>query len=307
MKYCISIIIFLTSVFVQAETIRIIAPNNPGSQTDILARKVGDSLRSMHGHETVVENITGGEQIIALNKLLQTPQPALFFGGAALHIYASVLKPQQVNTERLKLLAMITTPHIYYVNPGYFGKATSAKDLIDALKTNQKINFGTHDLNSVKINPMLLIKHYNASNSAIVPYKNNTQIAIDVAAGRLDVGVSAMSPLIANLANEGKLVLLANSSDHAISNDNILIPSITKFTSAKQILGGIYVSAVNHPVNLPTHLEQQIQSIINSEEFSKLVKNLGMNPRIYDAKSSTEYVLQHQNTVRSVRNLLEQP
>jgi tripartite-type tricarboxylate transporter receptor subunit TctC len=289
------LLFFVASIASAQNNLPFIVHTGPGSASDVIARTIGKELEKNINSTVVMQNAPGAEGLVALSRLAEQRHAALFSSGSSLHVFSHVVNNTDVSD--LKLLGTVATgATLWYTHPN--SKIKNAKDLVDAFKQNRSIRIGSDTL-SGRINSIALKDHYRATEIIDVPYKTSAQVAVDVAAGNLEVGLNVLNPGIRALIDSGKLIPLAVTTPASTKINDIVVPSLTQYTPAPQFVAAWIIStSYSRPVS--REIQLAFDSAIKSPEVAKVVTNLGLDHNVKNAKETEQFV---KNYIDSVKKL----
>jgi tripartite-type tricarboxylate transporter receptor subunit TctC len=297
-KFIVASLFFVASIALAQKDLPFIVHVGPGSASDVIARTIGKELEKTINPTVVMQNAPGAEGLVALSRLANQHHPALFSSGSSLHVFSHVVNNTDVSS--LKLLGTVATgATLWYTHPN--SKIKNAKDLVDAFKQNQSIRIGSDTL-SGRINSITLKDHYRATEIIDVPYKTSSQVAIDVAAGNIEVGLNVLNPGIQALIDSGKLIPLAVTTPTSTKINGIDVPSLTRYTPAPQFVAA-WILSTNHSHPVSREIQLALDNAIKSPEVAKVVTSLGLVHDVKNAKETEKFI---KNYVDSVKKLQAQ-
>ncbi len=171
-----------------AKPIKVIVPSAAGGAADFLARSFGRFFVQQTKQSAVVENRPGAGAIIGAQAVKASAPDGYTYllsgmstQSANLILYANLPYDPQKDFEEIGMFG--TFPMIGLAKKD--GPLRSVADIINAAKANPgKLTFGHHAASALV--PVELIKAPTGIAMTGVPYKNVTQISVDIAAGLLD-------------------------------------------------------------------------------------------------------------------------
>jgi tripartite-type tricarboxylate transporter receptor subunit TctC len=194
--------------------IRIIVPFSAGSQTDLLARMVGQKMSEQWGQQVVVDNRPGaGGTIAAAMVAAATPDGHTLMVHSAGHaVNATLYSKLPFDTLRdfAGVSQIASVPNVLVVTPSLGVK--SVKDLIALAKQKPgQLNFGSAGTGSGA--------HINAEQFRLaagievnhVPYKGSPEAMTDTIAGRIQYFFAPLVPVMP-FVKDGRLLALAVST-----------------------------------------------------------------------------------------------
>lgn len=194
--------------------IKLVVPYPPGSGTDTVARYTARRLETALKQPVVVENRVGGNAIIAVQNVIQSPATGYTLLWAANGpVTTNVALYEKLPYDPLRDLQPVA--RVAYSPMGLFVPANSpykdAKSLLDATKTNPgKLTYASGSA-TYSIAHEWLLSLFGGKATA-VPYKGSAPATVDTAGGVVDFTIVEMSAAMP-LVEAKKLLLLAVTSD----------------------------------------------------------------------------------------------
>ncbi|WP_395711956.1 Bug family tripartite tricarboxylate transporter substrate binding protein [Reyranella sp.] len=263
-----------------AKPISIIVGFGAGGATDTLTRLVAQRLGENLRTPVIVENKPGGNQTIAIRLLKQAPVDGhtLYMGtGSSLAQYPALRKDLPYRPlEDFSLISMLALqPGLLCVKPG--APWRTVKELVDHARANPgKLNYGSQGVGSASHLAMEYFMARTGTSLTHIPLKSDSDIGLELAAGRLDV--SFMTTLAAiPLAQSGRLDILVTTSRRPLPT----LPDLPDLAAAGVPgLEGLdpftfygIVGARGIPVETVTRLNQAIVQIVDDPAFAAEIRN----------------------------------
>jgi tripartite-type tricarboxylate transporter receptor subunit TctC len=298
-KLLLAVFLFVLIGLCRAEPLIFIVSQGAGSSLDVLARKTAQLMTERYGQDVVVENAPGGDQMVGFSKMSNLKGPSILFHGTTLSVFNPVIK--NLSVPNLMPVAEVGIGSLVYFTNTKSG-IHNVTELVDAIKRNQRLNF-LGDALSVRISAISMIQYYKASNVQMIPYKSTPQIALDVASGQAELGIANMNPALLGLIHDGKIVPLATGLDHDIVIDSKLLPSIRKYTPARQFDTSYFISQNRlYPVDAKTL--NQLLTVFQSDEIKKNMTDLGQIYRYKNPDQLEKFTTDYRKKL-STMNLTE--
>lgn len=274
--------------------ITLIVPLSAGSQIDILARGLAESLSKLGNQPVVVQNREGASSIIGVDAVAKAKPDGytLGFGPDG----AFVIQPNLSSTLPYKsddfefICQTNSTMFLFLVGPQSPFKTVN--DLIEsARKSPGKINFGTGGVAT----SMHLLAESVASEANVkfnhVPFKNIGDLSVQTINGTVDFTVSVPNMLMVNLSKGMRA--LAISGDGKVPNlPNIPLLKEMGFKQAGNAsMIGLYAPK-GMPAEATAWLRNSCQKAVAGAEFStistKTLSAVEYNNSIIYSKSITQ-------------------
>jgi tripartite-type tricarboxylate transporter receptor subunit TctC len=197
-----------------SKPIRMIVPFSAGSQTDILARLIGQKMNESWGQQIVVDNRPSAGGTIAAGIVATAPADGhtLMLHSVGHAINASLYSKLPFDTMRdfAGVSQVASVPNVLVVAPSLGVK--SAKDLIALAKQKPgTINFGSAGIGSGTHINAEQFKVAAGINVVHVPYKGTPEALTDTMTGRIQFFFSPLVPATPFI-KEGRLLALAVST-----------------------------------------------------------------------------------------------
>jgi tripartite-type tricarboxylate transporter receptor subunit TctC len=197
-----------------SKPIRMIVPFSAGSQTDILARLVGQKMNESWGQQVVIDNRPSAGGTIAAGIVAAAPADGhtLMVHSVGHAINASLYTRLPFNTLRdfAGVSQLASVPNVLVVAPSLGVK--SVKDLIALAKQKPgTINFGSAGIGSGTHINGEQFKVVAGVNVVHVPYKGTPEALTDTMTGRIQYFFAPLVPATPFI-KEGRLLALAVST-----------------------------------------------------------------------------------------------
>lgn len=218
-RFCIAIMLLFSITFATAQnypnkSIRIIVPNTPGGQTDLLGRLVGQKLTEKWGQPVIVDNRGGANTIIGMTLAAKAAPDGYTLAVTSTSMAINPGLVRDLPYDGVKDFAPITNlaniPFLLVAHPSV--PAKSIKELIALTKARPaQLTFGSggngspSHLSGELLNTMAGIKIVH------VPYKGLGQSLVGLLSGQVDM-VFAGPLIVLPHVNAGRLRAIAVGS-----------------------------------------------------------------------------------------------
>lgn len=273
--------------------IKFIVPFTAGSATDSVARIVGDHITKELKQPVVVENLAGGNGVIAAQKVAQaTPDGyTLLISTNTTHAAnQSLLKKLPYDAVKdFEAVSMLgTIPMALVVNPSV--PATTVPELIAYAKANpNKLSFGAGS-SSARI-AVEMFKTMTGTDILYVPYKSNPQAVADLIGGQLSLMIADVSTTLPQ-ATAGKVKALGVSTRET----SVVAPGLS--TIASQGVPGYEIPAwfgawlpARTPAPIADKLQVAIANAIKDKDVQGKLLAAGIEPQSSTRKFLTDFVV----------------
>lgn len=261
------------------KAISIITNVGPGSNFDQLGRVFADRLRQKLNVPVVVENVTGGQGIIATQRVLNAKSDGytLLLGSAGLATTPSVMKNTGYNWSDFVALAPIgQVPFILYASSKV--PATDIPSFMAYLKSNAKsVNSGILSTSPVT---MLLSRKFGQAvggDLTEIGYRSSPEMLIALLAN--DIQMTATTHAIGNQHVEaGKIKaigVLANERTKAAPN----LPTFKEAGYPLTInVWQVLFAKSDIPADILAKIKDVSKEIVSDPEYLKAMEPTGMEP-----------------------------
>jgi tripartite-type tricarboxylate transporter receptor subunit TctC len=255
-----------------AKPIRVIAPYNPGGQSDTLVRAIGQKLTEKWGQPLVIENRPGAGGNIGAEYVARAAPDGytlLVAEGAVFTVNPSVYK--NLTWDPIKDFTPVTRLNFYAsvlaVHPSV--PANSVAEFIAlARATPRTLNYGTPGLGSGGHVNMEAFKLAQGIDLVPIHYKGSAPMQLDLTAGRLHaafVSVFSSAPMV----KAGRWKVLG----YAYEMRSPILPEVPTF--AEQGIPDFEVSSwfcmmgpAGMPHSITTRIQQEVARIIKDPAFA---------------------------------------
>jgi tripartite-type tricarboxylate transporter receptor subunit TctC len=205
-KLITAFFVFVSAVcFAELPPLTIITTNAVGSQIDTVVRYLAPAIEKELQRSVVVMNMPGADGLIAMQKFSSMPADGnTLLGGGASISFATVADRDYKPQDHFKpLMGLVQSEYLLLVPRN--SKITNIKSLITVAKEKGGIMGGSSGAASTL--SFALIQEQLGINITPVEYKQNAQIALDLAAGdRTDIAIAgAGNAAIRSFVSSGEL------------------------------------------------------------------------------------------------------
>lgn len=212
----------------------IVVPAGPGSAPDIIARVIGDELRTRLGAATVVDNRTGAGGLVAVMaaKTSSSPDALLLAQAAVVTVtpltYRAAKYDLAVDMEPVAVIA--DTPMLFVANPAN-GPRTLAEAVAMAKAKPGGVPMSSPSRGSIPHLAAEILGQATGTTWNLVPMGQSAQAIQAVANGDTLVSVDGIAPLLP-LVKSGRLRALAVTSPR-------VLPGLEGLPLAKETVPGL--------------------------------------------------------------------
>ena len=260
--------------------IRIIVPSAPGGGPDTIARLVGAALTDAWGRQVVTDYRAGAAGNIGAEIAARAaPDGYTLLVASAQQVVAPLLfrnPPFNLIRDFLPVCWIVSTPFVLVVNPSL--PVTSVKELITLAKAKPgQLNYGSSGTGGTLHFLTEMFRSMAGINIVHVPYKSSSYMHVDLAAGQVQLSISAL-PAAAPLIKQGKLRALAVTTPKRTPLAPEL-PTIAETVPGYDMVGWYgLVAPVKTPEAIIAKLNAEIVKAVNSSDIQEKLLALGAEP-----------------------------
>ena len=263
-----------------SQRITLIVPLPPGSATDIVTRRLAESIRTATNATVVVENKPGADgNLAALAVLKAEPDSATVFvttnstQAANVSLFNSL--PYDPKADFAPVAGIMTIPMTLTVKSD-FPARTVAEFVALAKKRDKPLSFASGNTSSR--GAAELFRYRQGIEMQHVPYRGMPQALTDVMGGQIDC-VFADPASAQGLIQDGKLRALAVTGSKRLESMPEL-PTIAETGLAGYELTawvGVFVRAKT-PSEIVARLNALVTAFVNTPEAREYLKTIGVTP-----------------------------
>lgn len=266
--FCVAFAAMLTTATAMAQTfpshpIKLLVGFGAGGATDMVARIYAQKLQDVLGVTVVVDNKPGAMQFMALQPV-KTGQPdgyTLVFTTASALVQTPGVRagvPYDPIKDFTPVAYVAKASAVFYVNPSLPVKTMA--DLIAYAKENPgKLNYASAGVGAANHLQMEALMNATGIKLTHVPYKSDSEVSQQVAAGTVQLGLSTPQ-FPGPLATAGKVRLIAVTGDKRLAG----LPDVPSLAESGVKGFDYYVFyAVMGPPGMPPAVIDKLNEAIN--------------------------------------------
>ena len=279
----------------------LILPAGPGSTLDLVGRTLATASVRLTGTDMIPLNRPGADGILSVDHLMKNPN-SLLLGNTTIHAFNYHFRDTAVNYndrdfEHISFIGW--APQIWYASKK--SRIQNLKDLQNAITSNNILNIaGDNTLNFVNIDAVL--KHYQSNHHVKVRYKSAIAAVVDTTSGVIDLAVGTLTPTLVQMANEGRITILASSADSAYQSQGLSVPSLKEQLNIVQFSGGyiLSVSTDMEPSQKDT-AKKNLARIMQDQSTVESLRNLGVIVVSNKTKNAKQIINEYRDAIASYR------
>jgi tripartite-type tricarboxylate transporter receptor subunit TctC len=283
-----------TAAQISQRPVRIIVPFTAGGSSDILARIIAESLRTVLNQTIVVENRPGGNSAIGMLAVaMAEPDGHSIVAG---HVGTHAITPAVTPPNGYDVAKSFTTVAVHATSSNLLvvpaeSDVGSFQALLDlAKKKPGALNYGSPGTGSPSHIATLQLAAMTGIDVVHVPYRGNSAAVTDLLGGRLQFMFASPAEILEHV-RAGKLKALAASG----STRSAATPDIAPI--AELGVPGFnfrtwHVMSVRSdtPADVVTKIRSGITEVMKSDVYRKRLADLSLDPGIDDGVEADRFV-----------------
>ncbi|WP_019141283.1 Bug family tripartite tricarboxylate transporter substrate binding protein [Noviherbaspirillum massiliense] len=264
-----------------SKPIRLVVAAPGGSSLDIIARTIGDKLKSRLGQAIVVDNIPGASGTIATANVARAAPDGhtllMSYNGPLSSAQFLARLPYDPQKDLAPVILTSSQPNVLAVNPDV--PAKNVPELIAYAKANPgKLNYASVGNGSSSHLTMELFKTMAGIDVLHVPYNGAPPAAMATVAGESHMLFGVPSVILPQVRN-GKLKAIAVTS----ANRFPLLPQLPTMSEAglpkfEALAWNGILAPARTPAGIVSRLNREIDSILKMPDVKARLNNVGLEP-----------------------------
>ncbi|OWT56167.1 Bug family tripartite tricarboxylate transporter substrate binding protein [Candidimonas nitroreducens] len=257
--------------------VRIVVPTSPGGASDTSARILAEGLQTLWKQPVIVENKTGASGTIGARFVAKSPADGhtLFFGTGSTHVVAPLMladTPYDPERDFTPLAIVGYAPFVLFVRSGL--PVSNLRELVEyARKPDSELSFGTTGPATIYEIAARLLEHEAHIHFNHIPYKGLAPMAMDVAAGRVDIGVG---PVDGYLKNDRLKVLAALGNQRVAAFPGVPTSTESGYPGFSVPAWAALWGPAALPANISSALTQGLLNVLGQPEVQKRIAVTGI-------------------------------
>jgi tripartite-type tricarboxylate transporter receptor subunit TctC len=256
--------------------IQLVVPFPAGSGTDVVARILAQRLAERLKQSVVIDNRSGASGTLGSEFVSKAAPDGYTFGIATASTHA--VAPNMENKPRydpIRDFSYVATlgasPYVLVAYPGL--KLKNIGDLITlAKKKPDALNYGSAGAGSLAHLATALFAQMTGIKMTHIPYKASANSLSDLISGRLDMQLSTIAPMLANIS-DGRLTALAVSGSNRVS----ALPGVPTFVESgvpeyEASLWMVVAAPPAVPAPIVERMNRELNQVLGSDAGPALVK-----------------------------------
>jgi tripartite-type tricarboxylate transporter receptor subunit TctC len=266
-----------------ARTVKLVVPGASGSTTDIIARLMADQLSQRWGKPVVVENITGGGNLVGTTSVFRSPPDGytLLVSPPAPITFSHLLYRDLAYNPRefvpVSLLARV--PNALVVKNDL--PATNVKQLIAYAKANPgKVSYGSQGAGSTAYLSAIQLEMLGGVKMVHVPYRGAVPALNDVIAGHIDMFFDTLTTSVPMYRGAKVKILAVGSAERSPAIPEV--PSIAEsgFPGFRSVTWFAIVAPPGTPSALVEKINRDVVEGLRRPEVKEKLHRLSLESLI---------------------------
>ena len=265
-----------------SQAIRLVAPQAPGGQADVIARVIGQKLGELVQQPIVIVNHGGAGGTVGAEMVAKAPADGytLLLGGSNNLALAVALRPDLPYDPLRSFVAIRAVARVAYglaVNPKL--PVSTVAELVTYARANPgRLNFGSSGTGSTSNLGAEMLKSAAAVDIVHIPYNGSAPAVAALIAGQIDMMFADLSLLLPHArAGALRLVAAAGARRAAAAPD---LPTVAEQGVPGFDLDAWYgiVAPAGTPGEATVTLRDALSAALRAPEFRQRLERLGYDP-----------------------------
>lgn len=281
--------------------VRIVVPYSAGGVADTTARIMQNKLAEQLGQSVIIENRTGASGAIAAAAVAQSPPDGytLLYEGSTYITLPLVSRNLPVDYEAALSPVGISNSQPYIIGVrAEFPARDFAGLLEEARRRPGAVTFGTPGVAHIGHFMGELIQLMGQVRMEHIPFRGGADVARELAAGRIDVGIISFSSLRPAVARGARLI----GSTAAQRNPSMPeIPAIAETLPGYEIMAwtGFFMPTAT-PAGPRARYLAALRATVNDEGVRQRMIEIGNDPAFADAEEMAAQIRRDREKLRRI-------
>jgi tripartite-type tricarboxylate transporter receptor subunit TctC len=264
-----------------SRAIKLTVPYPPGALTDLLARSLGEKLKSTLNQPVVVENKPGAGTLVGAEYVAHQPADGynlLMATSTTLGISPALYPKSPIDPVRDFVPVAMVGPVTFFLiaNPDF--PARDMKSFIAAVRAKSgAYNYGSVGNGSPHHLFMELLKTQAGIDAQHVPYKGTLAAMPDLITGKIHFMFCDATAALPQI-RAGKVIALGTSSARQTTLLADVPPIAATVPGFDALAWQGVVAPAGTPPDIVSKLNAELNRIINADDFRQQLTNFGMEP-----------------------------
>ena len=266
-----------------ARTVKLIVPGATGSTTDIIARLIADQLRQKWGKPVVVENISGGGNLLGTTSVFRSPPDGytLLVSPPAPITFNDLLYRDLAYNPRefapVSLLARV--PNALVVKNDL--PAANVKELIAYAKANPgKLSYGSQGAGSTAYLSAVQLEMLGGVKMVHVPYRGAMPALNDVIAGHIDMFFDTLTTSVPIYRGAKVKILAVGSAERSPAIPEVPTVAEFGFPGFRSVTWFAIVAPPGTPPALVEKINRDVVEGLRRPEVKEKLQRMTLEPLI---------------------------
>jgi tripartite-type tricarboxylate transporter receptor subunit TctC len=284
MRFSAATGLLLAAMSVSAQTwpakpVKFFVAGDIGSAPDLIMRLIGERLVKIWGEQVIVENRAGAAGNLGTEAAARAVPDgySLLFGQAApLAMNQYTFKSLSFNADKdfAPVVHLGLSPMMIAVNTSL--PVNTIADLLALAKAQPgKLSFGTSSSRNIPHLTGEMLNNMGGVKILHVPYKSNSQAALDAISGLTHIYIDGVPPMTAHIKS-GRLRVIATSSPERLPNFPD-VPAVAETLPGFQLNGWFAIMApTGTPGAVIARVNQDVNTVVKIPEVAGRLLGFGM-------------------------------
>jgi tripartite-type tricarboxylate transporter receptor subunit TctC len=266
-----------------AHTVKLVVPGASGSTTDIIARLMADQLRQKWGKLVVVENISGGGNLVGTTSVFRSPPDGytLLVSPPAPITFNHLLYRDLAYNPRefvpVSLLARV--PNALVVKNDL--PATNVKELVAYAKANPgKLRYGSQGAGSTAYLSAIQLERLGGLKMVHVPYRGAMPALNDVIGGHIDMFFDTLTTSVPIYRGAKVKILAVGSAERSPAIPEVPTIAESGFPGFRSVTWFAIVAPPGTPSALVEKINRDVVEGLRRPEVKETLRRMALEPLI---------------------------
>lgn len=270
----------------------------PGSQTDIIARKIQQLYHEKTGNRLILNYAPGGDQIVTATRFLADKNISLIYGGTSMHFYNYVKHKSLPYTDKdFRHVSWVGDIPQYYVVSAD-SNIKNIQDFKKILATSTKPFIGVYD-SVTQANVLSLQNHYDTRIEPIM-FKDPMQLQVAIMGRHIEVGLMSRTDNLTAMIDQGHIRVIGQTSNQSINLAMANVPAVGQVLDIPQFTAGGMISATFRIDSEVDMLIKDVETLIQTDEMKNFLRSMNIVPNNIPSQNLHQFVLHRRSIISNL-------
>lgn len=290
----ISVLTFLCTTTIYANTIKLVVPVTPGATMDSIARSLAPELAKKLGKDVIVENKAGAGGALAMRHIVNSDSDGLtlvLVNNGTLNMSPILNIDAGFSSSSFTSIGIVgTSPLVLVVNTKI--PVNNLKELIEYVKNNPRsTSWASPGTGTTLHLSGELLKNNQELDMIHIMYKGMSPAMIDLGEGRITMIFDVLNPVLTNLIEFNKIRPIAVTGSKRIGS----LPNVPTVKEQghsfleTDVWFGVSVTSKT-PEPIVNQLRVALAEVLENQNVKEKLKQLGVGPSSINYTEAQRYI-----------------